>query len=123
MQVKTIVGYGLFVFGHQDGPVDQALFQHPLGIFATVNKIYVADTYNGAVRIINLMTKEVSSLVGKPGMKTVCRVDDPDCDKLGLYEPSDVELFDNMLYITDTNNHLVRVYDLGKNILQTLDIR
>jgi thiol-disulfide isomerase/thioredoxin len=123
MQVKTIVGQGLFVFGHQDGPVEQALFQHPLGVFATVNKIYVADTYNGAIRVIDLMTKQVSSLIGKPGMKTVCRVDDPDCDKLGLYEPSDVELFDNMLYITDTNNHLVRVYDLEKNILQTLDVR
>ncbi len=53
----------------------------------------------------------------------VCRLDDPACDSLDLYEPSDVELFQNKLYITDTNNHLVRVYDIKSNILQTLEIK
>ena len=30
--VATAVGQGLFDFGHRDGPADQALFQHPLGV-------------------------------------------------------------------------------------------
>jgi len=53
----------------------------------------------------------------------MCRLDDPSCDTLGLYEPSDVEFYQDKLYISDTNNHLIRVYDLSTNILKTLDIR
>lgn len=121
-QVKTIVGHGLFVFGHNDGHVDEALFQHPLGVFATETKLYVADTYNSAIRVIDLQTSQVSTIIGKTGMNGVCRLDDPRCDALGLYEPSDVELFENKLYITDTNNHLLRVYDFKTNLLQTLKI-
>jgi len=56
-------------------------------------------------------------------MNGICRLDDSACDSLGLYEPSDVELFQNKMYITDTNNHLVRVYDINSNVLQTLEIK
>jgi hypothetical protein len=65
---------------------------------------------------------EVSTLVGRTGMKTVCRIDDPQCDTLPLYEPSDVKQHDNKLYIADTNNHLIRIFDLEKKILGTFKI-
>ena len=122
-QVKTIVGHGLFVFGHKDGHVDEALFQHPLGLYASQNKVYVADTYNSAIREIDLENNQVKTIVGKTGMNGICRLDDPACDSLGLFEPSDVELFQDKLYITDTNNHLVRVYDINSKILKTLEIK
>lgn len=121
--VRTIVGHGLFAFGHKDGHADQALFQHPLGVCATQDKIFVADTYNSAIRVIDKKTEQVSTLVGKKGTSTMCRLDDPACDTLGLYEPSDVEWYNDKIYIADTNNHLVRVYDLKANVLQTLDIK
>ena len=121
--VRTIVGKGLFIFGYKDGQLDDALFQHPMGLCATSNKIFVADTYNSALRVIDLKNEIVSTIIGKHGMDGICKVDDPNCDTLGLYEPSDVELYEDRLYITDTNNHLIRVYDLKTNILKTLDIR
>lgn len=50
-QLHTAVGEGLFDFGYADGPADQALFQHPLGVAALPDgAVLVADTYNGAVR-------------------------------------------------------------------------
>ncbi len=121
--VQTIVGHGLFTFGHKDGNVDEALFQHPLGISSTSNRIFVADTYNSAIRMIDLEKQTVSTLVGKKGTEGICRIDDPACDTLGLYEPSDVKMYDDKLYIADTNNHLIRVYDLKTNLLTTLNIR
>lgn len=120
--VQTIVGHGLFTFGHKDGSVDEALFQHPLGISATSNKIFVADTYNSAIRIIDLEKQNVSTLFGKSGAG-ICRIDDPACDTLGLYEPSDVKIHHDKLYIADTNNHLIRIYDLKTNLLTSLDIK
>lgn len=121
--VQTAVGEGLFVFGHRDGTLDEARLQHPLGVACEGNKIYVADTYNHAVRLIDLEEQKVSTLVGRPEMKAICRVDDPSCDTLGLYEPSDIEVRGNMLYIADTNNHLIRVFDLEKKVLRTLTVR
>jgi len=47
----TAVGAGLFDFGHRDGPADQALLQHPLGVAVLPDgSVVIADTYNGAVR-------------------------------------------------------------------------
>jgi len=121
--VRTIVGHGLFAFGQKDGKTNESLFQHPLGLCVTKSKIFVADTYNSAIRVIDLDNDSVLTLIGKQGTSTMCRLDDPSCDTLGLYEPSDVELYQDQLYITDTNNHLIRVYDLNTNVLKTLDIR
>lgn len=52
--VSTIVGAGLFDFGHVDGNLEEARLQHPLGITVLSDgRLAVADTYNGAVRIID----------------------------------------------------------------------
>ncbi|MCV2392939.1 NHL domain-containing thioredoxin family protein [Actinotalea sp. M2MS4P-6] len=49
--VHTAVGHGLFDFGHRDGPADQAMLQHPLGVAVLPDgSVAVADTYNGAIR-------------------------------------------------------------------------
>lgn len=120
--VRTIVGQGLFSFGCRDGRNGEALFQHPLGLCATPNQIFVADTYNSALRVIDLKNENVSTIIGKQGVSGICRLDDPSCDSLGLYEPSDVKFYQDRLYISDTNNHLIRVYDLKTNVLKTLEI-
>ena len=50
-RVDTVIGAGLFDFGHRDGPAADARLQHPLGVaVADDGSILVADTYNGAVR-------------------------------------------------------------------------
>ncbi|WP_218917752.1 NHL domain-containing thioredoxin family protein [Nocardioides dokdonensis] len=50
-RVGTAVGSGLFDFGFRDGPGDQALLQHPLGVTVLPDgSVAVCDTYNGAVR-------------------------------------------------------------------------
>lgn len=120
--VRTIVGSGLFVFGYKDGHLDESLFQHPLGLCAIHGQVFVADTYNSALREICMENNKVSTIIGKQGMHGICRLDDPNCDSLGLYEPSDVKCYQDKLYISDTNNHLIRVYDPNTNILKTLEI-
>ncbi len=61
--VHTAVGTGLFDFGHRDGPADQALFQHPLGVTALPDgSVAVSDTYNHALRRYDPATGEVTTL-------------------------------------------------------------
>ena len=57
------MGQGLFDFGHRDGPADQALLQHPLGVTVLPDgSVAVSDTYNGAIRRFDPTTREVSTL-------------------------------------------------------------
>ncbi|MGV9352478.1 NHL domain-containing thioredoxin family protein [Streptomyces misionensis] len=61
--VHTAVGTGLFDFGYRDGPAEQALFQHPLGVTALPDgSVAVADTYNHALRRYDPVTGEVGTL-------------------------------------------------------------
>lgn len=61
--VHTVVGEGLFDFGHVDGPAAQARFQHPLGVTRLADgSLAVLDTYNGAVRRYDPATATVSTL-------------------------------------------------------------
>ena len=61
--VGTHVGQGLFDFGHRDGPAQQALLQHPLGVTVLPDgSVAVSDTYNGAVRRFDPVAREVSTL-------------------------------------------------------------
>lgn len=64
VEIRSVVGQGLFDFGHRDGAADQALLQHPLGV-ATLpdGSVVVADTYNGALRRYDPATAEVTTLV------------------------------------------------------------
>jgi thiol-disulfide isomerase/thioredoxin len=104
--VRTLVGKGLFVFGDQDGSLDAALLQHPLGVTARDGELYVADTYNHKIRRIDLHSGQVSSVAGAgvPGAERD--------GQLLLYEPGGLSLVDDDLFIADTNNHRVIRYRL-----------
>jgi thiol-disulfide isomerase/thioredoxin len=61
--ITTVVGQGLFDFGHRDGAAGQALLQHPLGVAALPDgSVVVADTYNGALRRYDPASGEVTTL-------------------------------------------------------------
>ncbi len=56
-RVTTFAGTG--APGHQDGPAAQATFDEPGGLSQAGGKLYVADTGNGAIRVVDLKTGEV----------------------------------------------------------------
>ena len=60
LTVATLAGTG--EPGAQDGPSEYASFYEPGGVSVTDERIYVADTNNNAVRVIDLDTGTVSTL-------------------------------------------------------------
>jgi thiol-disulfide isomerase/thioredoxin len=61
--VATHVGAGLFDFGLVDGAADDAMLQHPLGVSVLPDSsVVVLDTYNGAVRRFDPVTRTVGTL-------------------------------------------------------------
>lgn len=117
-KVETLIGSGLFEFGDIDGPYSRARLQHPIGVAYHDGLIYVADTYNHKVKMINPETKEIVTLVGqgRSGLK------DGQGVAALLNEPNGLAFANGKMYITDTNNHLIRIYDLASGIVTTLEL-
>jgi len=115
--VETIVGLDLFEFGDRDGKGREVRLQHPLGVLFHEDKLYVADTYNHKIKIIDPRRKTSETFLGsgRPG--------DADSASPKFYEPSGLAISGNRLYIADTNNHAIRVADLSTKIVHTLALR
>ncbi|HEU0196080.1 MAG TPA: hypothetical protein VFQ88_02545 [Nevskiaceae bacterium] len=60
--VQTLIGQGLFQFGLRNGPAAQALLQHAEGLVGLRDSLYIADTFNNAVRRLDLKTDVVSTV-------------------------------------------------------------
>ncbi|MGO2756285.1 thioredoxin-like domain-containing protein [Brachybacterium alimentarium] len=88
MQVRTLVGQGLFDFGHVDGPGGPdgiARLQHPLAVTALPDgRIAVADTYNGAIRIVEEHDAEDPEVTAEITVVTVATdLDEPSAAIVG----------------------------------------
>ncbi|WP_207478139.1 redoxin domain-containing protein [Arenibaculum pallidiluteum] len=103
-RVRTLVGSGLFDFGHVNGPLAEAQMQHCLGIATRGGALLVADTYNGAVRVVD----PAGGLVSDLDDGFLC--EDPVC--LPLDEPAGVWADGpDRILVSDTNNHRIVVLD------------
>lgn len=112
-EVETIVGTSqlpsarLFTFGDVDGEGAAVRLQHALGVAYHADSLYVADTYNNKIKVIDPDRASCRALAGdgKPGAGD----DPPQFD-----EPAGISVAGDRLYVADTNNHVIRVIDLAQ---------
>jgi len=103
--VTTIAGGDLFEFGDQDGNGDAVRLQHPLGLAARDGRVFIADTYNHKIKLLEPSSGKVSTFAA------------------GFHEPGGVSIAGNTLFVADTNNHAIRTVDLSTREATTLPIR
>ncbi|MGH8370256.1 MAG: thioredoxin-like domain-containing protein, partial [Gammaproteobacteria bacterium] len=65
--VRNLIGTGLFDFGDVDGVGDDVRLQHDLGIVWHAGYLYIADTYNSKIKLLDPATRHVSTLAGDDG--------------------------------------------------------
>jgi DNA-binding beta-propeller fold protein YncE len=102
--VTTIAGGDLFEFGDKDGKGDRVRLQHPLGLAASGGRVFIADTYNNAIKVLEPSTGQVSILAR------------------GFQEPGGLSVAHGTVYVADTNNHEIRTIDLASGRVGTLAI-
>ena len=118
--IRTIVGEGLFEFGDRDGVgPENVRLQHPLGVAWHDGLLYVADTYNHKIKRLDPRTAECRTLLGSG---EAGHEDGPPAGaRFG--EPSDVAIAHGHLYVADTNNHAIRVFEPAGGDVTTLELR
>src|SRR3989338_8506638 len=109
-RVNTIVGLDLFEFGDVDGQGAMVRLQHPLGVVFHEGLLYVADTYNHKIKLVDPEKKTSRTLLGdgRPGYR--------DGKEGRFYEPGGLAFggeghpqIGGRLYVADTNNHAIRI--------------
>ncbi|KAG7507806.1 NHL repeat-containing protein 2 [Solea senegalensis] len=116
--VKVLVGgerdpLNLFAFGDVDGKGVDAKLQHPLGVAWAPEQslLYVADSYNHKIKVVNPKTKQCCTLAGKGEAGDSLG---PEFDKTCFNEPGGICVSGDgaLLYVADTNNHQIKMLDL-----------
>jgi hypothetical protein len=113
-EVKTLVGEGLFEFGDVDGTGDKVRLQHALGVVYHDGKLYVADTYNSKVKVLDPGKRTCTTLLGGEPEGWLA----PPL----FNEPAGISYAAGKLYLADTNAHRIRVIDLKTRTVGTLKL-
>jgi len=118
----------LFKFGDKDGMGANASLQHPLAVAASLSSgssskttAWVADSYNHRLKLLDTATCSITTVAGTgqagfiDGVGTSAQLSEPG----GLA----VSPVDGRVFIADTNNSLIRVFDPNTSKLFTLQLQ
>lgn len=110
----------LFAFGDVDGEIGTSLLQHALGVTSNDDGslVYIADTYNSKIKVFDTTTSETTTLLGLSGNGGYR---DGDASIAQFDEPGGLDFANGLLYVADTNNHVIRVIDLATQTVSTLE--
>jgi hypothetical protein len=114
--VSTIVGTDLFDYGDIDGDSATARLQHPLGVIHHNGLLYVADTYNHKIKLVDPVKRTATTLIGS-GIRGYR---DGNFAEAEFNEPSGLAIVGDKIYIADCNNHQIRIADLQTRSVSTL---
>ncbi|CAJ1081025.1 NHL repeat-containing protein 2 [Xyrichtys novacula] len=126
--VKLLVGgerdpMNLFAFGDVDDKGVGAKLQHPLGVAWSPEQslLYVADSYNHKIKVVDPKTKQCSTLAGTGEAGDTLG---HEFNKSCFNEPGGLCVGDSgkLLYVADTNNHQIKVLDLTSKTVSLFPI-
>ncbi len=100
-----------------DGDFSAAGFNRPQGLALDGSRLYVADTENQRIRLIELRTKKVSTIGGTGNLEDFTG-EGGAALKTGLRSPWDLSLVGKLLFIAMAGSHQIWRMDLEKNILE-----
>jgi len=116
--VRTLAGGDLFEFGDRDGRGDEVRLQHPLGIAASGQRLFIADTYNHRIKVLDPQWRSVQAFAGTG----TAGQENGAPGRAQFYEPGGLSATSQSLYVADTNNHAIRRVSLTNGQVETLTI-
>ena len=104
--------------GSADGAFAKATFYRPQGMALDGDNLYVADTENHLIRLVNLKTRAVQTIAGNGEQSREYYSKGP-ARTISLSSPWDLQLVDRQLFITMAGMHQIWKLNLDKNEVST----
>ena len=118
--VTTVAG-DKGTYGTDDGTGTNARFKSPRGLAISGTSLYVADTGSHAIRVVDTVTKVVTTLAGEKGTYAWKKHElDATGTNARFYKPHGLAISGTKLYVADSENDLLRVVDTGTAVVTTL---
>ena len=112
--------YGTGSPGYMDAVGEEAGFNNPQGLAYSDDKLYVADMGNHCIRVIDIVSSEVTTIAGtgKAGKAIVDSTDDP--LKVDLNAPNGIRYENGMLFIAMQGLNQIWQFNLGLKMMRTV---
>ena len=107
--IRTVAGAGAPGSSGDDGPAIEALLNAPsaLAVAADASVLYIADTDNHRVRVVNLVNRRISTFAGTGGVDFNGDLLPAGATALSSPQGLAISAFD-LLYLSDSGHHIVR---------------
>ena len=106
LAMTTLAGSSPWAPGNRDGVGDKARFAYPCGMAASENRVYVADTMNDRVCVLDPYSGEVATL----------RFEHP------LQEPQGLSFAAGSLWVADRNGHAILRVDPDRGTCERVPV-
>jgi DNA-binding beta-propeller fold protein YncE len=108
--IQTIAGTGVATYDGDGKLARDTALAGPSGLALVADRLYIADTFNGRVRCVELSSGLMTTVAGDGG---VYRYESPsDAPSASLSRPTGMAFdHEGRLFLTDSDNHVVRQWD------------
>ena len=113
-KLQDIIGSG--TAGAADGDYKSASFFRPQGTALVGDKLYVSDTENHLLRVVDLKSKKVTTLAGT-GVQAQSRANGGSLRKTALNSPWAISHQDGTLYIAMAGPHQLWSHEIGSDAI------
>ena len=118
--ITTVAGTGDSAYSGDGAPATESAIAGPSGVAVDQDdNLFIADTFSSRIRKVDRQTGVMETLVGGAGDFRYAPGDNESSPNLS--RPYAIALHPKgQLLITDTDNHLIRVWDLQRNTMSLL---
>ncbi len=108
--IRIVAGTGIAMYDGEGKPALETALAGPSGLALAGNRLYIADTFNGRVRCVELSSGLMTTVAGDG---EVYRYESPsDIPSPSLARPTGLAVdHEGRLFRTDSDNHLIRQWD------------
>jgi sugar lactone lactonase YvrE len=114
--IRTVAGTGTAAYDGDGKPATESCLAGPSGLAVAAGTLYIADTFNGRIRTVDLVTSMIATAVGDGGSYRYQSPDDPPSSSVS--RPSGIALDrEGNLFLTDSDSHLIRRWERATGLL------
>lgn len=122
MMGEIIVKIGNGLRGLVDGEISESRFSYPQGILYNDKNLYVADTGNNAIRLVDFENNKVKTIIGSGERGDIIEVKKIEAKNVDLSAPSDLEFFPDKsnIAISNSGSNQILLFDVKNKMISIL---